>query len=488
MEKIYRGETIVGDFVLKDDAGYLTKHQDISGKQDIIEDLDSIRSGAARGATALQSYTETDPTVPTHVKNISQANITSWNNKLDSFTETDPTVPNWAKQSTKPSYSYNEISGIPTLSTVATSGSYNDLSNKPTIPTVPTDVSAFNNDAGYLTTHQDISGKQDALTAGDGIAIDNGDTIRTIGIPYGVVDSTSTSKVFTATVPGIDRLEDGVCVMLKNGVVTSASGFTININGLGAKPAFNNMTAATRETTIFNINYTMLFVYDASRVVDHITGAWICYRGYDNNTNSIGYQLRTNNTVMTVTDTARYYKIYFTSADGTQWVPASVNSTNNATTARAVNQRPIDPFGRIVYTSATTNYVAGANLAAITIWDQYTLTLGYSFNRTDAALTLTTNTPVYIKCAPQSDGSAIMDADTPIVQALPTTNDGKIYIFLGIAYDATHIELFINHPVYYHDGSGIRLWTGVPQLPAVTSADEGKILKVVNGVWTAVTP
>lgn len=30
------------------------------------------------------------------------------------------------------------------------SGSYNDLSNKPTIPTVPTNVSAFNNDAGYL--------------------------------------------------------------------------------------------------------------------------------------------------------------------------------------------------------------------------------------------------------------------------------------------------------------------------------------------------
>ena len=37
------------------------------------------------------------------------------------------------------------------------SGSYNDLSDKPTIPTVPTQVSAFNNDAGYLTQHQDIS-------------------------------------------------------------------------------------------------------------------------------------------------------------------------------------------------------------------------------------------------------------------------------------------------------------------------------------------
>lgn len=43
------------------------------------------------------------------------------------------------------------------LSQVAFSGSYNDLENRPTIPTVPTNVSAFNNDAGYLTQHQNLS-------------------------------------------------------------------------------------------------------------------------------------------------------------------------------------------------------------------------------------------------------------------------------------------------------------------------------------------
>ena len=37
------------------------------------------------------------------------------------------------------------------------SGSYKDLSNKPTIPTIPTNVSAFNNDVGYLTQHQSLS-------------------------------------------------------------------------------------------------------------------------------------------------------------------------------------------------------------------------------------------------------------------------------------------------------------------------------------------
>ena len=47
------------------------------------------------------------------------------------------------------------------LTNVAFTGSYNSLTNKPTIPVLPSNVSAFYNDAGYLTTHQDISGKVD---------------------------------------------------------------------------------------------------------------------------------------------------------------------------------------------------------------------------------------------------------------------------------------------------------------------------------------
>ena len=45
----------------------------------------------------LQSFTETDPTVPSYVKNITEADITNWNNKLDTFTETDPTIPSYVR-------------------------------------------------------------------------------------------------------------------------------------------------------------------------------------------------------------------------------------------------------------------------------------------------------------------------------------------------------------------------------------------------------
>ena len=115
-----------------------------------------------------------------------------------------------------------------------------------------------------------------------GSASTRGSALRAEGIPFGEVDNTSTATAFTATVPGVTELKSGTCVMLKNGVVTSASGFTVNINGLGAKPCYTNLAAATRDTTIFNVAYTMLFVYNED--LDGGDGGWIIYRGYDANT------------------------------------------------------------------------------------------------------------------------------------------------------------------------------------------------------------
>lgn len=298
----------------------------------------------------------------------------------------------------------------------------------------------------------------------------SGTAKRSLSIPFAKVDSTSTATAYTATVPGITELVDGTCVMLENGVVTSAAGFTLNINGLGAKPVFNNLTAATRDTTIFNVNYTMLFVYDSNRVVDGVTGAWCCYRGYDANTNTIGYQLRSNSYSKAMTDITYRYRLLFSSADNSKWVPANTSTSTNATSSRAVCQTPINPFGEIVYYSTTASVAAGSRPSATNLWQQYTLSLGYSFNRTGAALELTSWKPVYVKCAPQANGSAIMDATTPYVQDLPTTDDGKIYIFLGVAYNATSIELLMNHPVFYYKDGAIRQWSNA-YIPAAVQSN-----------------
>ena len=281
---------------------------------------------------------------------------------------------------------------------------------------------------------------------------------KTASIPMGAVDATSTDTVFTAQVDGITELRDGVCMWLQNGVVTSASGFTINVNNLGAKPVYGSLAAATRSTTLFNVSYTMLFIYNSTRVSG---GCWDAVYGYDSNTNTIGYQLRTNSTSLPVSGATYRYRLLFTSADGTQYVPANTSTSTNATATRTVNQTPIDPFGPIRYYSNTTAISAGSRPGASYIWEQYNITLGYSFNRTGAALTLTSWMPVYVKCTPLADGSAVMDSATPYVQQLPSSDDGKIYIFLGIATAATTVELVPEHPVYCYRDGGIQRWTGL---------------------------
>ena len=281
-------------------------------------------------------------------------------------------------------------------------------------------------------------------------------------IPYAQVDNTSTSTAFTASLPAVTEYFHGLKICLKNGVVTSAAGFTININNLGAKPVYSNMSPATAETTLFKSDYTMEFIYDETRVAG---GCWVMYRGYNSDTNTIGYQIRTNKMSLPMESITYRYRLLFTSKDGQGFVPANNSTSTNATSARTPCQDKIDPFGMIAYYGTTASVAAGSRPSVSYLWEQYEVTIGYSF-----IVSLTAWKPVYLKCAPQTDGSAIIDSSTPIVQDLPSTADGKIYIFLGVATAATTFELTLEHPVYCYKDGAVRQWTNAA---TPTKADIG---------------
>jgi len=137
----------------------------------------------------ITSYTESDPTVPSHVKGITTTDISNWNGKqaaiadlsdirngaalgataLQSYTETDPTVPAWAKAANKPSYTAAEVGALPDSTTIPTKVS--DLTNDSgftsntgtitgiTMNGVSKGTSGVVNLGTVLTAHQDISGK-----------------------------------------------------------------------------------------------------------------------------------------------------------------------------------------------------------------------------------------------------------------------------------------------------------------------------------------
>ena len=126
--------------------------------------------------------------------------------------------------------SYNDLTDKPTLF----SGSYNDLSDKPTIPTVPTISTNITSDAasdtkttspkavkdfvegkGYLTQHQDISGKADQT---DLEALED----RVEALEQGDSGSTDEDKCVKLVKDPANYLKAGVGDIIKyNGLTTS---------------------------------------------------------------------------------------------------------------------------------------------------------------------------------------------------------------------------------------------------------------------------
>lgn len=113
------------------DVSTLATKTELNGKQDKINDLASIRINSGKGVADMSS--NADGTVVYTLANGDTYTL-DLNHEHPQYVESDD------------------------LADVATSGSYNDLQNKPTIPTK---TSELTNDSGFLTQHQDISGKAD---------------------------------------------------------------------------------------------------------------------------------------------------------------------------------------------------------------------------------------------------------------------------------------------------------------------------------------
>ena len=128
---------------------------DIAGKQDIIQDLNAIREGADLGKTALQE--ETDPVWTAekgnyYTKTEVNASLETKANKSEI-----PTVPTNVSAFTNDAGYLTEHQSLDNYYTKSeVNSSLETKADKTEIPTVPTNVSAFTNDAGYLTEHQSL--------------------------------------------------------------------------------------------------------------------------------------------------------------------------------------------------------------------------------------------------------------------------------------------------------------------------------------------
>ena len=151
-------------------------------KQDIIPDLDDIRINANKGATALQSYTETDPIYTADKPTLAlKSEIPDISVKVDKvagkgLSTNDYTNEDKAKLDSLQNYDDSGIVAL--INNKSDKGHTHTVSQITDFPSIPSKVSELTNDSGfissipseyvtdtelnakgYLTEHQDISGK-----------------------------------------------------------------------------------------------------------------------------------------------------------------------------------------------------------------------------------------------------------------------------------------------------------------------------------------
>ena len=147
---------------------------------------------------------------------------------------------------------------IGNLATVATSGSYNDLNDKPTIPTKTSDLT---NDSGFLTEHQDISGKQDVLVSGTNIkTINNASIVGEGNLDVGTVTGIIVNNVTKTPTNGTVDL--GTVLTSTTSSVTQSSKVPITSGGVYTvlqnyekKMSFTSVTNTLPSTCVVNTYY-----------------------------------------------------------------------------------------------------------------------------------------------------------------------------------------------------------------------------------------
>ena len=222
--------------------------------QPVIPTVPTNISAFTNDAGYLTGYTETDPqfnawdkdyndlintpTIPTVPTNVSD--FTNDAGYLTSFTEQQVlsishdtlflTGGSFVKLPAGFDGDYNSLTNKPELF----SGDYNDLTNQPIIPTVPTNVSAFTNDAGYLTGYTETDPQFNAWDK-DYNDLINTPTIPTV--PTNVSDFTNDAGYLTSfTEQQVLSISHDTLFLTGGSFVKLPAGFDGDYNSLTNKP------------------------------------------------------------------------------------------------------------------------------------------------------------------------------------------------------------------------------------------------------------
>lgn len=280
---------------------------------------------------------------------------------------------------------------------------------------------------------------------------------------------------YDVTDDSITEYVDGMVVCYKVPVAGNGDrGTALQINNLGYKPIVYNKSSMV--STRYSVDSIVWCTYNETGtgtlyldgVSTTVTGCWQVM-DYDANTQNLYQQTLQNGTKITLTAYPKY-AISFR-VNETSIVP--ITAVSSTGTSKAMTTQSFDPFGEIVYYTGSAINEGGTVTNSSMYIQCNAINARYSFN---CGTGLTANKALYLVVDLQDDGTVKLATSVkPWSQILPTTNDGHLYIFLGWTYSTYQFELYPFHPIYYHDGTRLRMYTG-----ASTSAEKLETARTIE--------
>ena len=286
----------------------------------------------------------------------------------------------------------------------------------------------------------------------------NGNITSTNAIHRATMETSSTATAFVLTADGIDSLYDGLIITCKNTKIASASGCTINLNGLGAKSIWlsQNNSACT---THWGLNHTYFFIYDEAN------SRWELQQGRDTDGNDTSTLHSYYSRPTVDTNGIKQYSLFaYTSG-----LKVSSFTTNNGTGTKTFNTTNYFDIRKIFYYNGSGNVAAGAKLGNNTMsLNENLVDMRYTFNgvTTDASTSsLVAEKPVFI-CFDLADMTSSNFANTSCLAKLKSPyitqemNDrGTLYVLVGYMHDSYRCSLIMDNLTYAYGPAGFNCFT-----------------------------
>ena len=228
----------------------------------------------------------------------------------------------------------------------------------------------------------------------------------------------------------------------------------------------DNMTLYSNVTGSGTTNYTGSNAFDAYTQGATITG--------DRNTTT-NFSLSGGCWITAGANGIFAYTIIMADSSGTYQSVVLSRSTGTTKTKNSVGFDLTKP----IYWYASSTDIASGNHTTAGLNIGYPGDIRYSCN---CGSTLIQGKPFYFVMTQGNDGLFYLD-DIWWTQTLPSTNDGKYYVYIGIAYGSYTIHMEIEKPIYYHNGTKI-----VKYIQGGGGSGEANVIEIIKVNGTALTP